>query len=164
MMTLWPTSTIPGEVEGGSDGPTCSSGTGRDAWVPVQPDGLVPPIGPLILIVENDRDTLEMLEEFFHLSGFRTLATDRGHEALQQARRWRPDVILTDTELPDLDGFRLSQCLHHMQQTREIPIIALTSYRHPALEDRARQAGIHALLRKACTLDAILMATRIALP
>ncbi len=91
---------------------------------------------PLVLIVDDERDIADLLESYFRLEGYRTLAAYDAAGAVAAARR-APDVILLDVNLPDADGF--SVC----REVRELvtcPIIFLTA----RVEDADALAGFAA--------------------
>jgi CheY-like chemotaxis protein len=60
---------------------------------------------PVILVVDDDRDTRELYRACFGMSGFVTAEASTGQEAITAAERLLPDVMLTDLILPDVDGF-----------------------------------------------------------
>jgi CheY-like chemotaxis protein len=64
-----------------------------------------------------------------------------GLDALEQARRERPDLILTDVSMPRLDGFRLAERLRVDERTREIPVIFLSGEVGQSNAQRARSLG-----------------------
>lgn len=80
-----------------------------------------------ILIVEDERDIVRMLEYNLQKEGFRTIATDEGEGALDLAVRQRPDLILLDLMLPGLDGLEVCKALKKERKTERIPIIMLTA-------------------------------------
>jgi CheY-like chemotaxis protein len=106
--------------------------------------------GPLILVAEDDRDTRELYQQFLRLSGFRTEQAHNGHQALDKAAELHPDLVVTDLALPGIDGFELSDRLRRGQTTSHIPVIAVSGYPFADVEERARKAGIRALLLKPC--------------
>jgi PleD family two-component response regulator len=62
-----------------------------------------------LLIVEDDRDTSEMLRVYFEAQGYRVVTAMAGREALEKCRQSLPDLILLDVRLPDIDGFEVGQ-------------------------------------------------------
>ncbi len=100
-----------------------------------------------ILIVEDvelNRDLLvQLLEEDFELM----VAVD-GRAGVLVAQRERPDLILLDMSLPVLDGWHAARELKSGEQTRHIPVIALTSHAMRGDEERARECGCDGYLTK----------------
>lgn len=119
---------------------------------------------PLILIVEDHADTREMYVQFLAISGFRTAEAGSGQEAIGHAAAIGPSLIVTDLSLPGFDGCEVIGRLKADEQTRDIPIIALTAHADSASADRARQAGCASFLTKPCLPDALVAEIRRLLP
>ncbi len=79
-----------------------------------------------ILIVEDDIDISEMLCDFFQAQGYEAEAVIWGEDALKLAEARRPDLVLLDIRLPDLNGFEVCRRLRSRRRTAEVPIIFLT--------------------------------------
>ena len=111
---------------------------------------------PLVLIVEDDLSTRLLYRDHLNHCGFRTVDAHNGHQALEKARELHPDAVVTDLAVPGIDGFEFCRALHEHDDTRAIPIIAVTG-RPEYLEqpDRFRQAGIAHVLTKPCDPDVI---------
>jgi CheY-like chemotaxis protein len=107
---------------------------------------------PLVLLVEDDRDTREMYSEYLSYSGLRVTEAPSGRSALERVRDERPDVVVTDLAMPGMDGLELSRRLRAEDPTRDVPIIAVTG--NPT--ERAREAGCDVMLEKPCTPDQLL--------
>ena len=93
-----------------------------------------------ILIVDEDRDTLDRLSAAFEDAGYQTRTASTGNEAIRQARSSRPDLVLMDLVLPGLNGFSVCETLREEQATANTPIIIQTSL--PG--EFPRMAGIEA--------------------
>lgn len=93
-----------------------------------------------ILIIEDEKDAVELLQFSLGASGYRTLAAGDGWTGVQTAERERPDLILLDLMLPELDGIAVCELLRRKESTAHIPIIMLTAC---ATED-ARVIGLEA--------------------
>ena len=105
---------------------------------------------PLVLVVDDYEDNRRMFSEYLRLAGFRSEVASNGVEGLAKAAALRPEVIVMDLAMPDLDGFEVTRRLRADEATRRIPVIALTAYplgysRHAALE-----AGCDTYLSKPC--------------
>lgn len=82
-----------------------------------------------ILIVEDDEELREMLSGYFHVQGYDILRAHWGQEAIDLAHEHRPDLILEDIRLPDIDGFEVVRRLRASRITKNIPVIFLTDRR-----------------------------------
>jgi two-component system alkaline phosphatase synthesis response regulator PhoP len=80
-----------------------------------------------ILIVEDDKDIIKMLEYNLKKEGFRVIAAHDGEDALDLALRQSPDLILLDLMLPGIDGLEVCKTLKNESKTGTIPIIMLTA-------------------------------------
>jgi len=81
-------------------------------------------------------------------------ATD-GVEAIEQAQRLMPDIILMDLALPRMDGWEATRRLKSDERTRDIPIVALTGHALAGHAEGARLAGCDAFVTKPCLPDAL---------
>jgi two-component system phosphate regulon response regulator PhoB len=82
---------------------------------------------PTVLIVDDEKDLRHLLDFNLKQAGYRTLHAATGEEALQQAARHEPDMILLDLNLPDVSGIEVARRLKADPETREIPIVMLTA-------------------------------------
>jgi two-component system cell cycle response regulator DivK len=82
---------------------------------------------PLILIVDDNEQNAKLARDVLRAAGFRTIEAESGAEAFERAAVERPDVILLDIRLPDLDGPDVARRLKGDPRTAHIPVVALTS-------------------------------------
>jgi len=80
-----------------------------------------------ILIVEDDKHILKLLEYNLEKEGFQILTSRDGEDALGQARKNHPDLILLDLMLPGMDGLEVCKALKNDTKTASIPVIMLTA-------------------------------------
>jgi DNA-binding response OmpR family regulator len=85
---------------------------------------------PTILVVEDDLDVAEMLSAYFRVQGYGVLISNWGEDGVQTCRTYRPDLIILDIRLPDIDGYEVARLLRSNRRTADIPIIFLTEKRH----------------------------------
>lgn len=85
-------------------------------------------VRPLILSVDDEQDVTRLVE--FHLTraGCEVVTASSGHEALAAVADRRPDLILLDLMLPDIDGFGICEMLRRDPCTAAIPIVILTAW------------------------------------
>ncbi len=81
----------------------------------------------LILIVEDEKDIVKMLEYNLQKEGYRTASVSNGPQAVQLAIHDHPDLILLDLMLPEMDGLEVCKELRKHSKTAAIPIIMLTA-------------------------------------
>ncbi|MDO8662499.1 MAG: response regulator transcription factor [Candidatus Omnitrophota bacterium] len=80
-----------------------------------------------ILIIEDEKDIVKMLDYNLKKEGFRTLSVDDGGDALDLVNRERPELIILDLMLPGMDGLEVCKALKKEGKTASIPIIMLTA-------------------------------------
>jgi two-component system cell cycle response regulator DivK len=115
----------------------------------------------IVLLVEDDRDGRRMYAEWLTEAGFRVDQAHNGLQALERAFDSRPDVVVTDLNIPGIDGFELTRRLKHDGRTRDVPVLAVTGYAAFASDpERARRAGCDAVLSKPCSPDDLETAIR----
>jgi two-component system alkaline phosphatase synthesis response regulator PhoP len=80
-----------------------------------------------ILIVDDEIDLVETVRFPLELEGFDVLVSHNGEDALNQARKESPDLIILDLMLPKLDGYKVCRLLKFDQKYKHIPILMLTA-------------------------------------
>lgn len=80
-----------------------------------------------ILIVDDEVDLVETIRFPLEKEGFTVLVSYDGEDALDQARKEKPDLILLDIMLPKLDGYKVCRLLKFDEQYKHIPILMLTA-------------------------------------
>ena len=82
---------------------------------------------PLVLIVDDNEKNRKLARDVLRAAGLRTLEAGRGDEAISVATDNRPDVILLDLRLPDMNGTEVARQLRSGTGTGGIPVVALTA-------------------------------------
>ncbi len=80
-----------------------------------------------ILVVDDEEDLVDLVAYNLEAAGFETARALTGHEALRAAAEVRPDLVVLDVMLPDLQGFEVLRILRSRDATREVPVILLTA-------------------------------------
>lgn len=108
--------------------------------------------GPGVLLVEDDRDGRRLYADWLTTAGFRVHQAHNGLQALERAFEVVPDVVVTDLNIPGIDGYELTRRLKQDPRTAAIPVLAMTGYAAFAADPvRARRAGCDAVLEKPCS-------------
>jgi len=107
-----------------------------------------------VLVVEDDRDSRELLGEMLELSGYRPLLAADGLEALRLLGRERPCVILLDLMMPRMDGCAFRQAQLAVEAFRAIPVVVVSA--DPNAERKARDIEAAACLGKPVDPDDVL--------
>lgn len=101
-----------------------------------------------ILFIEDEPDQIMMISLRLRKSGFYVVAARNGEEGLAKAVKNKPDLILLDIIMPDVDGFEVCRRLRHHPVTKKIPIIATTAAGVDDLERECLAVGANDCLRK----------------
>lgn len=101
-----------------------------------------------VLIVDDDPAMRLLCSANLQLAGLDVLEAPDGRLALARARADRPDLVVTDVAMPDLDGFQLAEALRRDRRTRRIPLIFLSGQVADQNQARARELGALAYLTK----------------
>jgi twitching motility two-component system response regulator PilH len=81
----------------------------------------------VILIVDDSPTELHLFQNMLEKGGFETLVADSGEEGIRQAQRTRPDCILMDVVMPGMNGFQATRKLTQDPDTKNIPVIMITT-------------------------------------
>ena len=109
-----------------------------------------------ILVVEDNPLSLALLKQLLEVHGYEILETPEGLQAIDIARDEQPDLILMDIRLPDICGLEVSRLLKQDEQTKTIPIIAVTALATPEYEKKGLESGCDAYIAKPITLGNLL--------
>jgi CheY-like chemotaxis protein len=102
-----------------------------------------------------------MYTEWLMHAGFEVIPAHNGLQALERAFDGVPDVVVTDLNIPGIDGFELTRRLKQDPRTSDIPVLAVTGYVAFASDpERARRAGCDAVLSKPCSPEDLEAAIR----
>ena len=85
-------------------------------------------VGRTVLLVEDYKDTSDLLKSWLERQGYQVLGASDGWEGLQLALRHRPDLVLLDLSLPVMDGLTVADILRAHEELGHMPIIAVTAY------------------------------------
>ncbi len=101
-----------------------------------------------VLIVEDNELNMKLFNDLLEAHGYGTLQTRSGVEAVELARRHRPDLILMDIQLPEVSGLQVIMWIKNDEDLKHIPIIAITAFAMKGDEEKIRQGGCDAYLSK----------------
>ena len=103
---------------------------------------------PVILIIEDNRDNLDMVKFLVENAGYQVLEALNGRVGLEIARQSKPNLVLLDLSIPELDGWKLAEELKSHPETSSIRIIAMTGHTLPGDRQRAFDAGCDGYISK----------------
>ncbi len=110
-----------------------------------------------ILLVDDEKDILDSLGTSLRRSGYRVFTAPTGEGGLNLAKKEHPQIIILDLILPDVDGSEVAARLLLDPETRDIPVIFLTSImRKEEQETEGTQIGSRCVIAKPCRPEEIL--------
>lgn len=104
--------------------------------------------GRRVLVVEDNPDTADSMRMLLELWGHQARVAGSGPDGVEEARRFRPEVVLCDIGLPGLDGYGVARELRRRPETAGTWLVAVTGYGHDDDRCRSREAGFDAHLVK----------------
>ena len=94
-----------------------------------------------ILIVDDFDDTRLLLRTWLQKKGFRIIEAENGNQAVSQAESERPDLIIMDVEMPELDGLSATRKIRALPHAQTLPIVAVSAYGADQFRKEALAAG-----------------------
>jgi len=110
---------------------------------------------PLVLVVEDDKDTRELIGFLLDIGGFEVVLARTGEEALALVSERTPAVITIDIGLPGISGLDVARSVRQRPATRRIPMIAVTGWVAPENVAAAKDAGCDVVLSKPCSPETL---------
>jgi len=101
-----------------------------------------------ILVVEDNENNLYLFRTILQKSGYEVIEARDGAEGVELAVKEKPDLILMDIQLPVLDGYKATKKIKTTEETKNIPVIALTSYAMVGDREKAMDAGCDGYIEK----------------
>ncbi len=108
-----------------------------------------------ILIVDDERDALFILEKELTAKGYSVIVADNGSSALNLAKSEHPDLIILDIWMPGMDGAEVAEKLGEDTGTKDIPVIFLTCLFQKSEEEEGRVVAGKVLIAKPYSIDAL---------
>jgi CheY-like chemotaxis protein len=150
------------ELQGGAvqaSSPGLGQGSEFRFWLPLDEEAPAPGGGSSpgaaaparclrVLVVEDHRDTARTLRVLLTRYGHEVELAHTGTAGVEVARRWRPDVVLSDLGLPELDGYQVARTLRRDPVTASVCLIAVSGYGQDEDRRRCREAGFDLHLTK----------------
>lgn len=109
-----------------------------------------------ILVVEDNSDNYELVRFLLERAGYDVFWALNGRDGVSAARLQRPDLILMDLGMPEMDGWIAAKTLKSDDATRSIPLYALTAHTLPKERKRAMDAGCDGYVSKPIQVDGFL--------
>ncbi len=101
-----------------------------------------------VLVVEDNDDNLYLIMFILKKGGFEVIEARNGADGVEKAIKEKPDLIIMDIQLPDINGMEATRRIRASKADGDIPIIALTSYAMPGDRDKALAVGCTGYIEK----------------
>jgi CheY-like chemotaxis protein len=103
---------------------------------------------PYVLLVEDNAQNRYLATYLLESGGYEVACATTGGEALERVRARRPDLLLTDIQMPDIDGYEVGRRLRADPEFLDLPMIALTSYAMPGDREKVLGMGFNGYIEK----------------
>ena len=101
-----------------------------------------------ILVVEDNEQNLYLVTFLLKKGGYEVISAGNGLAAIEKTMAEKPDLILMDIQLPEMDGYEATKQIKRMEAYRHIPIVALTSYAMAGDREKALAMGCAGYIEK----------------
>ena len=101
-----------------------------------------------ILVVEDNALNIKLFCDLLTAHGHETEPVTDSRDALETARTFKPDLVITDIQLPYITGIELMELIRAEEELKDVPIMAVTAYAAAGDEERIRAAGAQAYVSK----------------
>src|SRR5512147_584914 len=109
-----------------------------------------------ILVVEDDMDNYQLVRFILERAGYDVFLAVNGRDGVSAARFQKPDLILMDLGMPEMDGWIAAEKIKSDEATRSIPLYALTAHTLPRERLSAMKAGCDGYISKPINIDGFL--------
>lgn len=106
-----------------------------------------------VLVVDDMPDNLILISLSLQSNGFRVVTASNGEEAIKVASLARPDLILMDIAMPEVDGLSAVRRIRTLPELKHVPVVALTAFNTSGFRQAAYEAGFDAYLTKPVDFD-----------
>ena len=109
----------------------------------------------LILVVEDDADNRQLLCSLLRKKGYRVIEAENGSDAVTEAARHNPDLVLMDLAMPEMDGVEAVRRIHQIPELAQTPILAITGFAIGDVKADALSAGCSEVLEKPIDIETL---------
>lgn len=106
-----------------------------------------------ILFVDDCPDTISSMQTLCKLLGFDSLGVKNGLAAIQVAREFRPDIVIMDIAMPQLNGYEAARLIRNLDRGEDIVLVAMTGHGEETYKKRAWDAGFNHYWLKPVNFD-----------
>ncbi len=108
-----------------------------------------------VLVIEDREAFRDILVKILTLNQYRVIAADLGTQGIEVARREKPDVVILDIMMPELNGYETCRQLRAIPELKDVAIIILTALSAKEVRAKAIEAGADVCLSKPCPISVL---------
>ncbi len=112
------------------------------------------------LVIEDNEDNMVLITRFLQKFGYQTIWAETGNKGYEMAMGLKPDFIILDVQLPDIDGTEVLKKIRSREEGKKIPIIAMTSYAMSGDREKLLAAGCNGYIEKPFDPDRVISQIR----
>ncbi|MCD6585798.1 MAG: response regulator [Desulfobacteraceae bacterium] len=101
-----------------------------------------------VLVIEDNEDNMKLITFILEKNGYQTITAETGAQGIQMVISEKPDLILLDIQLPDMNGLDVLKAIRNSESNGGIPIIAVTSFAMSGDRERLLDAGCNGYIEK----------------
>jgi len=101
-----------------------------------------------ILVIEDNEQNLYLVTFLLEQSGYEVISASTGREGVEKAQAEKPDLILMDIQLPEMNGYEATMRIKSIADINQIPIVAVTSYAMAGDQQKALAVGCAGYIEK----------------
>ena len=117
-----------------------------------------------VLIIEDNAQNMYMLSYLLESEKYEVMQASSGLAGITAAKESKPDIILLDIQLPEMDGYKIATIIKEDSELKDIPIIAVTSYAMPGDREKAIESGATGYIEKPINPDTFISQMKSFLP
>ena len=106
-----------------------------------------------VLYIEDNIDNLTLVRRVLEIEGYEVISAETGQDGIDKAQANGPDIVITDINLPDIDGYEITRILKSHNKTAHIPVVAMTANVMQKHRDSVAAAGCDGFISKPIDID-----------
>jgi two-component system, cell cycle response regulator DivK len=106
-----------------------------------------------VLYIEDNVDNMTLVRRVLEIEGYEVISAETGQDGLNKIQTNHPDIVITDINLPDIDGYEITRIIKSDTKTSHIPVVAMTANVMQKHRDNVAAAGCDGFISKPINID-----------